>query len=88
MKNIKDRISERSRKIDEASGFGNKEPMKKSKPSYEDDFDDMVSISEMETKIEQLKKDYKKAKSKDEKMKILEEQNNLRAKIQIAKEDD
>ena len=88
MKNLKDKIESRRQKIDEESGFGSNKPKKMKGKSYEEDFDDMVSVSELESKLDQLKLDYKKARSEDEKMKILKKQTEVRAKLQMAKEDD
>ncbi len=79
MKNIKDRIASRREAIDEASGFG--KTKKEKVPSYEDDFDSMVTKDELSAKLDELKKAYKKARSDDEKMSILKKQTEVRAKM-------
>lgn len=55
--------------------------------SYEDDFDDAVSVDGLKANLDELKKAYKKARSESEKKRILTLQNKVRAEIQMMKED-
>ena len=84
-KNIKDMISSRRKKIDDMSGFG-EEPKQAKEASYEEDFDDMASIADMEAEVKALERQYKGA-SKSEKMDILKKKTKLKAKIQMLKEE-
>ena len=80
MKNIKDRIKSRTEAIDEASGFG--KAKKEKAPTYEDDFDSLITRDELKDKLQELKKAYKKARSDGDKMSILKKQTEIRAKLE------
>jgi len=54
--------------------------------SYEEDFDSAVVRDELESKIEELKKEYKKLRSDEDKMTNLSRQNKLRARLSQLKE--
>jgi hypothetical protein len=83
VKNLKSKIEDRRTRIDEASGFGEK---KKAKPTYEEDFDSLVSASELESEIETLDRAYRDAKSKSVKMAILKKKNKLQVKLKELKD--
>jgi hypothetical protein len=84
MKNLKSKIEDRRTRIDEASGFG--DTKKTAKPTYEEDFDSLVSASEIESEIETLDRAYKDAKSKSVKMAILKKKNKLQVKLKELKD--
>jgi len=84
-KNLKEGIESRRRKIDEASGYGEKKKQKKR--SYEDDFGSEASISEMEQELERIKAKLSRKLSKDERQKLTRRKYRIAAELKLAKEE-
>lgn len=71
----------RPKKMIEGVRKAGKKAFGEEEKSYEADFDDAVTESSIQAKLDELKQAYKKSRNEDEKLKILRAENKLKVKL-------